>query len=124
MQMRIDHDIDFRRVQTKIAQPLVQKWSLDPVNLPELLTYFVAGARFHQDGLPSRAHQQTIHRHLDSVLRIARDFLFPEYLRHHAKHRAAIQKQLPVGDDVKFQFTELQRGSPSPARAMISFTAP
>src|SRR6202167_1634639 len=124
MQMRIDDDIDFRHVQSVLAQAVVQKRPVQSVNIPQLRRHFSARAGFDQNIFPAGPDQQAIQRQLDTIPRVGWRFLLPQNFRHHSEHGAAVQIHFPIYQNVKLQVPKLQRFAPSPAFAKISFTAP
>ena len=123
MQMRVDDDVDVVGMVPIMAETFEQIRAFERVDVAKFVVVLVAGAGFDQDALAARVDEKRIHRHRDAIPRIRRSFLLPHRLGNHAEHRAAVESEAAGFDDVKFQFAQLQRLAPIPARARISFTA-
>ena len=98
--------------ETVVAQALGETRTVEAVNVAQLGVHFVARAGFHQDTL---AAAKISRQFIESVMRLrasARHFLFPQRLGDHAKHRAAIEQHVPVGQNVEFQVAQLQDFAP------------
>jgi hypothetical protein len=79
---------------------------LKGVNIAALVIKFIARARFHQNPLRRRASQQRIHRERDAIALVTGDDPFPHRFRDDAKHRAAVEAERAVIQDMEFDGAE------------------
>ena len=79
-----------------------------------------AGIDEHE--LPPALDEQAVGRHRDPVLLVAPLDPVPERLRHHAEHRAAVEREGGVGNEVEAQRPERDRRARSGADAQATVT--
>ena len=79
---------------------------IDGVDVVLLLAHLVADARVDEHRLAARADDERTHPEPDPVPRIGGRATLPERLRHHAKHRAAIEREESVGQRQELELTE------------------
>src|SRR5580658_5639208 len=97
MQVRIDYDIDLFWLHSIVCKRIGVWVALHkPINISQFRVPLRPVPRLHQNILPARADQQRICRKRNAVPLIGRHFLFPQRLRHHAKHGPAVQPKNPA----------------------------
>jgi hypothetical protein len=85
--------------------------ALDPVDAAELVAHLRARARLDDDDVIRIADEQAAHVHLDAVQCVGGLLLLPEHLRDHAEHRAAIELEGSVAEDVDLEPAQTHGGS-------------
>src|SRR5256885_11340501 len=74
---------------------------------------FFADARVDQNSLAIRFDEEAIHIHANAILIVRRINAGPEVARHDSEHRAAIEPELTIGNDLNPVIAELHRESDS-----------
>ncbi len=107
MQVRVDDDIDFLGPDATGGELIRQaRRAFEGVDVAALGVPFIACAGFDQDPLPCRANQQRIHRAGECDCDRRRATALPHGFRNDAEHRAAIEAERAVGENVKFEVAE------------------
>src|SRR5258705_2854886 len=108
MQMRVHHESDLVRPHAA-ARELVQEARrvVDPVNLSRALRELPSRAGLdHDDVARTVADEQTGHVHRDAIALVGGPFLLPQGFRDDAEHRAAIDPEDAVAEDLDLEATD------------------
>ena len=112
VEMRVHDERDVLRLHAalrKLTEEL--RRALDPVDPAQLVAHFRARAGLDDDDVIRIADEHTVHVQFNAVQRIGDLLLLPEHLRDHAVHRAAVELERSVAEDVDLEPAQAHGGS-------------
>lgn len=92
--------------------------ALDRVGLTEFFVPGVADACVYENDITSRANEQAVQGHRDTILVVRREGSFPQNLGYDAEDHPAVEPPAPIADNIEREFAEAKshRRRPVPLR--------